>query len=129
MYIGQFRIVECIGAILYRLDLPVSMSSIHDIFNVLMLNKCLHNEVRILAKKDKRLRNKVIHLVKVQWNRKEADEASWECEEDIHRDYPHLLEQALSKIACNRLHKELVEWQVNPTTGYKHKIKDEELFV
>ncbi|KAL6007260.1 putative ubiquitin-conjugating enzyme E2 18 [Asimina triloba] len=31
---------------------------------------------------------------------------------------------ALSKIACNRLQKELVEWQVNPPSGFKHKVTD-----
>lgn len=33
--------------------------------------------------------------------------------------------QALSKIACNRLQKELVEWQVNPPVGFKHKVTDD----
>ncbi|XP_013744366.2 probable ubiquitin-conjugating enzyme E2 18 isoform X1 [Brassica napus] len=32
--------------------------------------------------------------------------------------------KALSKIACNRLQKELSEWQVNPPTGFKHKVTD-----
>ncbi|XP_057766036.1 probable ubiquitin-conjugating enzyme E2 18 isoform X2 [Salvia miltiorrhiza] len=32
--------------------------------------------------------------------------------------------KALSKIACNRLQKELVEWQVNPPAGFKHKPTD-----
>ncbi|XP_050267567.1 probable ubiquitin-conjugating enzyme E2 16 [Quercus robur] len=32
--------------------------------------------------------------------------------------------KALSKIASNRLQKELVEWQVNPPTGFKHKVTD-----
>ncbi|TXG51363.1 hypothetical protein EZV62_023887 [Acer yangbiense] len=32
--------------------------------------------------------------------------------------------QALSKIACNRLQKELLEWQVNPPSGFKHKVTD-----
>ncbi|KAF8406481.1 hypothetical protein HHK36_008569 [Tetracentron sinense] len=31
---------------------------------------------------------------------------------------------ALSKIACSRLQKELVEWQVNPPAGLKHKFSD-----
>ncbi|RWW62840.1 hypothetical protein BHE74_00030024 [Ensete ventricosum] len=34
------------------------------------------------------------------------------------------LSQSLSKIACNRLQKELVEWQVNPPAGFKHKATD-----
>ncbi|GKU90000.1 hypothetical protein SLEP1_g4059 [Rubroshorea leprosula] len=32
--------------------------------------------------------------------------------------------KTLSKIACNRLQKELVEWQVNPPAGFKHKDTD-----
>ncbi|CAJ2646496.1 unnamed protein product [Trifolium pratense] len=32
--------------------------------------------------------------------------------------------KTLSKIACNRLQKELLEWQVNPPTGFKHKVTD-----
>lgn len=32
--------------------------------------------------------------------------------------------KALSKIACNRLQKELAEWQVNPPSGFKHKATD-----
>ncbi|KAK3032281.1 hypothetical protein RJ639_036238 [Escallonia herrerae] len=34
------------------------------------------------------------------------------------------VDQALSKIACNRLQKELAEWQVNPPVGFKHKVTD-----
>ncbi|KAL6527459.1 putative ubiquitin-conjugating enzyme E2 17 [Orobanche gracilis] len=32
--------------------------------------------------------------------------------------------KALSKIACNRLQKELGEWQMNPPTGFKHRDTD-----
>ncbi|XP_020272011.1 uncharacterized protein LOC109847180 [Asparagus officinalis] len=115
-YIGPFRIVERVGAISYRLDLPTSILGVHDIFFVSMLKKHLRDKeqqrvidaseleiqanlatieipVCILVREDKKLRNKVIHLVKVQWNRKGAEEASWEHEEDMHRDHPHLFEQ------------------------------------
>jgi ubiquitin-conjugating enzyme E2 W len=33
--------------------------------------------------------------------------------------------QALSKIACSRLQKELAEWQVNPPAGFKHRVTDD----
>ncbi|KAI3759165.1 hypothetical protein L6452_06751 [Arctium lappa] len=32
--------------------------------------------------------------------------------------------KTLSKIATNRLQKELMEWQVNPPAGFKHKVTD-----
>ncbi|PKU65487.1 probable ubiquitin-conjugating enzyme E2 16 [Dendrobium catenatum] len=32
--------------------------------------------------------------------------------------------KVLSKIASGRLQKELVEWQVNPPSGFKHKVTD-----
>ena len=38
--------------------------------------------------------------------------------------FAYLLNQALSKIACNRLQKEMVEWQDNPPVGFKHKVTD-----
>ena len=35
-----------------------------------------------------------------------------------------IVSQSLSKIACNRLQKELAEWQVSPPAGFKHKVTD-----
>ena len=115
-YIGPFRIIERIGAVSYRLDLPAQMSSVHDVFHVSMLKKHLRDDeqqrvikspeieiqddltvievpVCILARENKKLRNKVIPLVKVQWNRQGTEEISWEREEDVRRDYPHLFGQ------------------------------------
>ena len=115
-YVSPFGIIERIGAVSYRLDLPVSMSSVHDVFHVSMLKKHLRDDeqqrvidspeieiqddlttvevpVCILARENKKLRNKVIPLVKVQWNRQGAEEISWERKEDVRRDYPHLFGQ------------------------------------
>ncbi|EFJ26110.1 ubiquitin-conjugating enzyme 15, E2 [Selaginella moellendorffii] len=33
-------------------------------------------------------------------------------------------QKVLSKIAANRLQKELAEWQINPPAGFKHKYSD-----
>jgi hypothetical protein len=40
-YIGPFKIVEQRGEVAYRLGLPPQLSSVHDVFNVSQLRKCL----------------------------------------------------------------------------------------
>ena len=40
-YIGPYQIIEKIGAIAYRLELPLEMVDVHDVFHVSQLNKCL----------------------------------------------------------------------------------------
>jgi hypothetical protein len=119
-YVGPFRISERIGAVSYRLELPQSLSSVHDVFHISMLRKHLRDEeqqqmsdladldlqpdistvelpVRILAREEKQLRNKVIPLVKVQWSRRGVEEASWEREEDMRRDFPDLFEEEVQR--------------------------------
>ena len=36
-YIGPFELLERVGVVAYRLALPPSLSSVHDVFHVLML--------------------------------------------------------------------------------------------
>ena len=47
-YIGPFLILERIGPVAYRLELPSELSKVHDVFHVSNLKKCLsdvfHNE-------------------------------------------------------------------------------------
>ncbi|KAI3743345.1 hypothetical protein L1987_61052 [Smallanthus sonchifolius] len=92
-------------------ELPDELSGIHPTFHVSHLRKCLVDEsthvplddieidnslnyikepVAILDKKDKRLRNKVIQLVKVQWKHRKGSEATWETETEMKESYPHL---------------------------------------
>jgi hypothetical protein len=40
-YIGPFKILERKGEVAYRLELPDSLSDVHDVFHVSQLNKCL----------------------------------------------------------------------------------------
>ncbi|XP_073064026.1 uncharacterized protein [Primulina eburnea] len=80
---------------------------VHDIFHVSMLRKyhpdpshlLPHDEVeldqnlshiqrpiQILDRKDKQLRNKLIPLIKVQWNRHGVKEATWELEDKMRKN-------------------------------------------
>ncbi|XP_075515904.1 uncharacterized protein LOC142550712 [Primulina tabacum] len=112
-FVGPYEIVERIGTCAYRLDLPQSLSGIHDVFHVSMLRKyepdpshvILPDEVEldpslsytkypvcILDRKDKVLRNKVIPLVRVQWSRHGVEESTWETEEKMRASYPYLFD-------------------------------------
>ncbi|KAK6151883.1 hypothetical protein DH2020_014518 [Rehmannia glutinosa] len=110
-YIGPFHITERIGDVAYRLDLPASMSQIHDVFYVSMLRKYVANPshiltnepielkvdlsyeeipVRILLREVKKLRNKEIPLVKVLWRNQSVEEVTWEREDEMRAKYPNL---------------------------------------
>ncbi|KAJ9552433.1 hypothetical protein OSB04_016478 [Centaurea solstitialis] len=47
-FIGLFEILERIGPVAYRLDLPLELSAIHDTFHVSNLKKCLSEETTVL---------------------------------------------------------------------------------
>jgi hypothetical protein len=40
-YIGPFKVLERKGEVAYRLDLPPSLSGVHDVFHFSQLKKCL----------------------------------------------------------------------------------------
>ncbi|KAI3450299.1 hypothetical protein Pfo_006964 [Paulownia fortunei] len=110
-YIGPFSVIERIGDVSYRLDLPTSMSQIHNVFHVSMLRKYIANPshilknelvelktdlsyeekpVQILLREVKQLRNKQIPLVKVLWRNQLVEEATWEREDEMRTKYPEL---------------------------------------
>ena len=112
-FIGPFEILERIGKVSYQLALPPAMSGVHDVFHVSMLRKYVHDPshilqhpeveytpmereevrpVRILDARDKQLRNKTIRLVKVQWQGRSTEEATWEREDEVRANYPGLFE-------------------------------------
>ena len=40
-YIGPYQILRKIGAVLYELEFPESLGSVHPVFHVSMLKKCI----------------------------------------------------------------------------------------
>ncbi|GJV22281.1 putative reverse transcriptase domain-containing protein [Tanacetum coccineum] len=94
-YIGPFKILERIGPVAYKLELPEKLSSIHITFHVSNLNKCLSNEslvipmkefqlddklnfveepVEVIDREIKQLKRSRIPIVKVRWNSKRGPE-------------------------------------------------------
>ncbi|EOY16971.1 Uncharacterized protein TCM_036055 [Theobroma cacao] len=114
-YIGPFRIVERIGPVAYRLELPPELDQIHNVFHVSMLKKYVSDPshileappielqedlkfevqpVRILDRKDRELRNKSIPMVKVLWKNARMEEMTWEVEHQMRNQYLHLFSES-----------------------------------
>jgi hypothetical protein len=113
-YIGPYEILERIGPVAYRLALPPELSRIHDVFHASMLRRSMVREesrildsepatlredltyeagpVRILDRREKALRTKIVPLVKVLWHHQNVEEETWEQEDEMRTQYPHLFE-------------------------------------
>jgi hypothetical protein len=110
-YIGPFLIFRRVGEMAYQLELPASLSDVHNVFHVSQLKKCLcvpeeqlpmeelsvqgdltytEYPIKILDTLTRVTRNKVIKMYKVQWSHHGEDEATWEREEELRIDFPYL---------------------------------------
>ncbi|GKB28832.1 putative reverse transcriptase domain-containing protein [Tanacetum coccineum] len=103
-YIGPFKILKRVGPVAYTLEIPEELSNVHSTFYVSNLKKCLSNEslvilmkelrlddklnfveeqIVIMDRKVKRLRQSRIPIIKVRWNSKRGQEFTWEREDQI----------------------------------------------
>ncbi|KAF5781372.1 putative nucleotidyltransferase, Ribonuclease H [Helianthus annuus] len=110
-YVGPFEIIEKIGKVAYKLNLPAELGAVHNVFHVSNLKKCLLDETLIIPLKEltideqlhfveepveitdrdvKALKHKRIPLVRVRWNSKRGPEYTWECEDQMTEKYPQL---------------------------------------
>ncbi|GJV80387.1 putative reverse transcriptase domain-containing protein [Tanacetum coccineum] len=110
-FVGPFEIIEKVGPVAYRLDLPEELNGVHDTFHVSNLKKCLadptlkvpldeiqvdaklnfvEEPVEILEREFKKLKRSRIAIVKVRWNSKRGPEFTWEREDQMKLKYPHL---------------------------------------
>nr|GFA67560.1 putative reverse transcriptase domain-containing protein [Tanacetum cinerariifolium] len=116
-YVGPFKVLEIVGDVAYKLDLPEELSRIHNTFHVSNLKKChadeplavpldglhfddkLHfveEQVEIMDREVKRLKRSRILLVKVQWNSKRGPKFTWEREDQFRKKYTHLFAKTAS---------------------------------
>ena len=110
-FIGPFRITARKGAVAYQLDLPPSLSDVHNVFHVSQLKKCLRpplqevslqdieiqpdltyteHPICILDETERVTRNRAIKFLKVQWSNHPAEEATWEREDWLMAEFPSL---------------------------------------
>ncbi|GJS44174.1 putative reverse transcriptase domain-containing protein [Tanacetum coccineum] len=58
-YIGPFKILEWIGPVAYKLELPEELSNVHITFYISNLKKCLSDESLVIPMKELRLNDKL----------------------------------------------------------------------
>ncbi|KAD4385610.1 hypothetical protein E3N88_25779 [Mikania micrantha] len=103
-YIGPFEILDRIGPVAYKLQLPQELGGVHDTFHVSNLKKCLSDETLIIPLDEVQLDDKLhfieepieimdqdlktlkrsrIPIIKVRWNSKRGPEFTWEREDHM----------------------------------------------
>ena len=113
-YIGPFEVLERVGTVAYRLALPPSLSSVHKVFHVSMFRKYTPDPthivdlgelvvdadgtfeeglVRIMDSREQVLCGKTVKLVKVLWQHRGVEEATWERKDTVRTNYPFLFDR------------------------------------
>ncbi|GJZ02062.1 putative reverse transcriptase domain-containing protein [Tanacetum coccineum] len=110
-YAGPFKVLERVGDVAYKLELPEVLNRVHNMFHVSNLKKCYADEplavpldglhfddklqfveepVEIMDREVKQLRRSRVPIVKVRWNSRRGPEFTWEREDQFRKKYPHL---------------------------------------
>ena len=110
-FIGPYQIAEKVGEVAYQINLPSSLSNLHDVFHVSQLRKYIVDMSHVVSLDDvqvrdnltietlpmriedrdvKQLRRKEIALVKVVWGGPANGNVTWELESQMKDSYPEL---------------------------------------
>jgi hypothetical protein len=108
-FIGPFKILERMSEVAYRLELPLQLSVVHDMFHMSLLKKCLRvpeeqvlledqaigedlayqeYPIKVLETSERVMRNKTIRVCKVQWSHHIEEEATCKQEDDWKAEFP-----------------------------------------
>jgi hypothetical protein len=108
-YIELYQIQARRGEVAYQLSLLESLSTVHDVFHVSQLKKCLRvpqeqlptedlevqedltyieKPTQILETADRVTRKSTIRMCKVKWGHHSEEEATWKREDDLKPKYP-----------------------------------------
>ena len=113
--VGPYPIIEKSGRVAYKIQLPLEMRAIFNVFQVSQLKKCLHvleervevrdiklksdlayeeKPVQIIDGRDRVTQNCVIKFHKVMWGNHGSEvDATWEREDYLQQVYPTFYEK------------------------------------
>ncbi|GKG05819.1 hypothetical protein Tco_0325905, partial [Tanacetum coccineum] len=83
-YVGPFKVLERIGSVAYKLEIPQELSRVHNTFHL----RFVEEPVEIMDQEFKRLKQSCILIVKVRWNSRRGPEFTWEREDQFQKEYP-----------------------------------------
>jgi hypothetical protein len=115
-FVGPFKILARKGEVAYELELPKSLSAVHNVFHVSQLKKCHpdmaetllrdtvpleevqlksdltyeEKSIKIMETAERATRTKMIRFCKVQRNHHTEEESIWERGDDLREDHPHI---------------------------------------
>ncbi|WMV40789.1 hypothetical protein MTR67_034174 [Solanum verrucosum] len=111
LLLDDLRISMRIDNVAYELELPQELTTVHPVFHISMLKKCMGDPsliiptedigikenlfyekipIQILDRQVRKLRTKEVSSIKVLWRNQFVDEATWEEDGDMKKRYPHL---------------------------------------
>jgi hypothetical protein len=112
-YVGPFEILKICGPVAYKIHLPSQLAAIHDVFHISQLKKCIkvpteivetraieiepnlsytEQPIQILDTKERITTRKKIKIYKILWDHHTEEEATWETESYLQRNFPNFLQ-------------------------------------
>ncbi|GJY42822.1 putative reverse transcriptase domain-containing protein [Tanacetum coccineum] len=85
-YVGPFKVLERVGSVAYKLELPKELRRVHNTFHLYFVEE----PVESMDREVKRLKPSRIPIIKVRWNSRRGPEFTWEREDQFRKKYPHL---------------------------------------